>query len=63
MVSLYGEELTACGPNSKLMDYSLSAVRDCLFNIFAATLHVEVRSTIHNLLTRHVVVTDGKASY
>jgi hypothetical protein len=27
-------------PNLKLEDHSLSAVRDCLFNIFAATLHI-----------------------
>jgi hypothetical protein len=26
-------------PNPKLEDHHLSAVRDCLFNIFAATLH------------------------
>ena len=27
-------------PTPKLEDYPLSAVRDCLFNIFAATLHI-----------------------
>jgi hypothetical protein len=35
----YGEELLAPRPNPKLEDHPLSAVRDCLFNIFAATLH------------------------
>jgi len=37
---LYGEELLVLRPTPKLEDYSLSAVRDCLFNIFAATLHI-----------------------
>jgi len=34
----YGEELLAPCPNPKLGDHSLSTVRDCLFNILAATL-------------------------
>jgi hypothetical protein len=34
----YGEELLAPRPTNKLEDHPLSAVRDCLFNIFAATL-------------------------
>jgi hypothetical protein len=33
----YGEELLAPRPTPKLEDHPLSAVRDCLFNIFAAT--------------------------
>jgi hypothetical protein len=32
----YGEELLAPHPTPKLEDHPLSAVRDCLFNIFAA---------------------------
>jgi hypothetical protein len=35
----------------------LSAVRECLFNIFAATVHIGGRSSIRNLRTRHAVVT------
>jgi hypothetical protein len=35
----YGEELLASRPTHKLEDHHLSAVRHCLFNIFAATLH------------------------
>jgi hypothetical protein len=35
----YGEELLAPRPTPKLGDHPLSAVRDCLFKIFAATLH------------------------
>jgi hypothetical protein len=35
----YGEELLAPCPTPKLEDHTLSDVRDCLFNIFAATLH------------------------
>ncbi|PNF20414.1 hypothetical protein B7P43_G08141, partial [Cryptotermes secundus] len=32
-------------PNPKLQDHPLSTVRDCLFNIFAATLHSRACST------------------
>jgi hypothetical protein len=39
MVIYYGEEL-APRPTPKLEGHSLSAVRDCLFNVFAATLHI-----------------------
>jgi hypothetical protein len=35
----YGEELLAPRPTPKLEDHPLSAVRDCLFSVFAATLH------------------------
>jgi hypothetical protein len=35
----YGEELLAPRPTPKLEDHPLSAVCDCLFKIFAATLH------------------------
>ena len=38
-------------------DYPLSAVVDCVFNLFAATLHIGGRSSIRNLRTRHAVVT------
>jgi hypothetical protein len=34
-----GEELVAPRPTPKLEDHPLSAVLDCLFNIFAATFH------------------------
>ena len=51
------EELLAPSPTPKLVDHLLSAVRDCLFNIFAATLHIGGRSSICNLTTRHAVVT------
>jgi hypothetical protein len=40
VVILYGEELLAPRPTPKLEDHPLSAVRDCLFNVFAATLHI-----------------------
>ena len=43
-VSFYGEDLLAPRPTTKLEDYPLSAVRDCLLNIFAATLHIGGRS-------------------
>ena len=61
-VSFYGEELSTPRPTPKLQDHPLSAVRDCLFNIFAATLHVGGRSSIRNLRTRHAVVTGSHLS-
>jgi hypothetical protein len=36
----YGEGLLAPRPTPKLEDHPLSAVRDCLFDIFAATLTI-----------------------
>jgi hypothetical protein len=39
IVIIYGEELLAPRPTPKLEDHPLSAVRDCLFNVYAATLH------------------------
>ena len=51
------EELLAPRPTPNLEDHPLLAVRDCLFNIFAATLHIGGRSSIRNLRTRHAVVT------
>jgi hypothetical protein len=54
----YGEELLAPRPTPKLEDHLLSAVRDCLFNIFAATLHTwRVFPPSANLRTCHAVVT------
>jgi len=49
--------LLAPRPTPKLEGHSLSAVRDCLFSTFAATLHIGGRSSIRNLRTRHAVVT------
>jgi hypothetical protein len=36
----YGEELLGPRPTTNLEDNPLSAVRNCLFSIFAATLHI-----------------------
>jgi hypothetical protein len=52
----YGEELSAPRPTPNLEDHPLSADRECLINIFAATLHIAGRSSILNLGTRHAVV-------
>jgi hypothetical protein len=57
MIRFYGEELLAPRPTTTLEDNHMSAVRDCLFNIFAATLHIGGRSSIRNLRTRHAAVT------
>ena len=51
------ELLLAPRPIPKLEDHPLSSVRDCLFNLFAATLHIGGRSSIRNLTTRYAVVT------
>jgi hypothetical protein len=39
-LSFYGEEFLAPRPTPKLEVHPLSAVRDCFFNVFAATLHI-----------------------
>jgi hypothetical protein len=57
MIHFYGEKLFAPNPTPKLEYYPVSAVHDCLFNIFAATLHIGSRSPICNLRTCHAVVT------
>jgi hypothetical protein len=55
--SFYGEEVLPPLPKHKLEGHTLSAVRDCLFNIFATTLHTGGLSSIRNPRTRHAVVT------
>ena len=56
-MGFHGEALLAPRPTPKLEDHPSSAVRDCLFNLSAATLHIGGRSSIRNLRTRHAVVT------
>jgi hypothetical protein len=62
MIRVFSEELLALRPKPKLEDRPLSAVRDCLFNIFSATLHIVGRSSIRNLRTRHAVPTETRLS-
>jgi hypothetical protein len=45
--------LLAPRPTPKLEDHPLSAVRDCLFNIFAATLHIWRPNYFCELLNVH----------
>jgi len=59
----YGEELLAPRPTPSLEDHFLPSVCNCLFNIFAATLHTGGRSSIRNLRTRHAVVTGTHFSW
>ena len=61
-IHYYGEEFLAPRPNTKLEDHPFSAVHDCLFNIFAVTLHIGGRSSIRNPRTRHAVVTGAHLS-
>jgi hypothetical protein len=56
-IRFHSEELLAPRPNPKLEDHPLSAVRDYLFDIFAATLNIGDRSSIRNPRTRHGVIT------
>ena len=49
--------VVSTSPNPQAGDHRLSAVHDCLFNLFAATLHIGGRSSIRNLRARHAVVT------
>ena len=49
--------IVSTSPNPKLQDRPLSAVRDCLFNIFTTTFLIGGRSSIRELRTRHAVVT------
>jgi hypothetical protein len=39
IIIFYGQELLAPRPTPRLENHPLSGVRDCLFNVFAATLH------------------------
>jgi hypothetical protein len=62
-IRFHSEVLLAPRPTPKLEDHTLSPVRDCLFNIFAATLNIGGRSSIRNLRTRHTVVTGTHLSH
>jgi uncharacterized Zn-finger protein len=54
----YGEELLAPRPTPKLEDHPLSAVRNCLFNTFAAALQSwRASPPSANLSTRYALVT------
>jgi hypothetical protein len=57
-----GEDLLAPRQNHKLEYHPLSAVGDCFFNIFAATLHIEGRSSNRKPRTRYAVVTGTRLS-
>jgi len=45
--------LLAPRPTPKLEDHPLSAVRDCLFNIFSDTIHIGGRSSVRNPMTNY----------
>ena len=61
-IHFYGELLASC-PTPMLEVIPLPAVRNCLFDIFAATLHIGGCSSIHNRRTRHAVVTGTHLSW
>jgi hypothetical protein len=55
--SFYCEELLASRLTPKLQDNPLSAIHDCLFNLFTTTLHIGSLYSIRNMGTRRAVVT------
>jgi hypothetical protein len=57
IASFYGEKLLAPHPTTRLKNQPFLDVSDCLFYIFAASLHVGGRSSIHSLKTRFAEVT------
>jgi hypothetical protein len=59
----YGKELLAPCPTPKLEYHPLLALCICLINIFAGTLHIGGRSSVHNLRTRHAVLTGTHLSW
>ena len=61
--SFYGEDMLTPFPIPKLEAHPMSAVRDCLFNIFAATLNIGGRFSIRNLRTRNATVTRNHLSW
>jgi len=61
MIHFYGEELLEPRPTPEVEVHTMSAVRGCLFNIFAPTLLIGGRSSISNLNTRLAFVTGRRA--
>jgi hypothetical protein len=57
LIRFYDEQFLAPRPTPKLEGHPLSVVRDCSFNILAATFHIGGRSSIRSLKTLHAVVT------
>ena len=57
MICFYCEELLAPRSTPKLEDHPFLAIRECLFNIFAATFHIGGRSSSSKLRMCHAVVT------
>jgi len=46
MIRFYSEELLTPNSTPKVEDLPLSPVRDCLFDVFAATLHIGGRAVV-----------------
>jgi hypothetical protein len=57
ITGFYGEELLAPHPTPKLKNHPFLVVSDCLFDIFAASLHVGGCSSTCSLKTRSAMVT------
>jgi hypothetical protein len=61
--NFYGEDLLVPRQTSKLEDHTLSAVRDCLFNIFAAIQVIGGRSSRRDLRMQLAMVTGTHLSW
>jgi len=58
IVNFDSEELLAPCPTPKLEDHPLSAVRDCVSNLFVELPSISVdRSSLRNVRTHHAVMT------
>jgi len=60
-IVFHGEVLLASRPTPKLEDHPSSAVRDCLFNLFVATIKVSTLVLV-GLVTPSDCVTDCDSS-
>ena len=56
MVSFYGDELLALRANSKQGVYLLSAVREFLFNTYAATLNIGGHSSTRRRVIINIIL-------
>ena len=61
--TFYCEIFLAPRPPPKLEDNTLSAQRDCLFNIFTANLHIGSRFSIRIPSANHAVVSRTNVAY
>jgi hypothetical protein len=62
-ICFYSEALLVPRPTPKLEYHPLSDVRNCLFNILAATIHTGGRSSIRNPKTMYIILCRSEVVY